>query len=104
MNYMYYVSFVYLDRRGNQQFGSTVYPMDKAISHELDVKYITEMLRMHYNTNYLRVLAFSPMKVSISTDKFKKMVIKLMVELFSGKRWRQKLKARQLMCNESECS
>ena len=104
MNYMYYVSFVYLDRRGNQQFGSTVYPMDKAISHELDVKYITEMLRMHYNTNHLRVLAFSPMKVVISTDKLKEICTQCVIALLAGKRWRQKLKARQLMCNETECS
>ena len=104
MNYMYYVSFVYLDRRGNQQFGSTIYPMGEAITHELDIKSLSQMLRMYYNTNHLRVLAFSPMKVSISNDKLKEICTQCVIALLAGKRWRQKLKARQVMCNESECS
>ena len=93
MNYIYYLSFVYLDKRGNQQFGSTLYSMIKAITDEADIKHVAEMLHMHYDTKHLRILAFSPMKISTSFEHLQEIFAQIALELFNGKRWRQKIKA-----------
>lgn len=59
---VYYVSFVYLDKKGKEKFGDTLYPYEGGIRTERDIEVIASMLRMHYNTNHLRILAFSRMK------------------------------------------
>ena len=96
MRYIYYVSFVYLDRHGKERFDSVEYPFSRTIKTENDINQIAEILRMHYSTKHLRVLAFSPLKVSTSLEQLKEIFQQFAVEIFSGKRWRQKLKTQRL--------
>lgn len=57
MECIYYVSFVYLDRKGKERFGDTIYSCE--VKTESDIKALAEMLRMQYNVNHLRILGFS---------------------------------------------
>lgn len=95
LKYLYYVSFMYLDKYCKQKINSTFFPFDKIITNENDVNYIADMLRMHYNSTHLRVLAFSLMN---SVTEIVEEIFKNFVAVhFKGKRWRQKFKARLLM-------
>ena len=94
MQYVYYLSFVYLDKKGKQLFGDTLYDYEGGIKTENDVRDIAALLQMRYNTKHLRILSFSLMKVTSTYETLKNMFKDfLLFEFFSAPRLRQKLRA-----------
>ena len=61
MNCKYYVTFVYLDKRGNQRFKGVEYNSLGGIRTKRDVEDMAEMMKMYFNIKHLTILAFSPM-------------------------------------------
>ena len=91
--YVYYISFVYVDRHGKDSFGDTLYQSAEGIKTANDIKDIASLLRMEYEARHLRILGFSLMRRTETKEALKNIIQENLMEFLTCGRTRQKLKA-----------
>ena len=54
--YTYFTSFVFLDEKGEQQFGNTTFDLNNRIINQVQIEFITKKLKKQFNMAELAIL------------------------------------------------